>query len=142
MVYAIIGSTGLFFVLGAGAVFLLVWQPTRHFVSKYIPWYFLSISTLLSHIDVDIALNVLSHFASFYINITNSKSNWLGAWSRHYNWPEDGYHKMCTSELSESAIQAEAKVGQFYGSLPHVLAHCSWSRRYALASAVLAYLVY
>mmetsp|Transcript_5806 Transcript_5806/g.12622 ORF Transcript_5806/g.12622 Transcript_5806/m.12622 type:complete len:968 (-) Transcript_5806:4825-7728(-) len=38
MVYAVIGSTSLFFLLGAGAVFLLVWKPTQDFFINLIGW--------------------------------------------------------------------------------------------------------
>ena len=34
MIYALIGSTSLFFLLGGGAVFLFAWAPSRNFMSK------------------------------------------------------------------------------------------------------------
>ena len=38
MIYALVGSTGLFFILSGGVAFLLMWLPTRQFFIDLIGW--------------------------------------------------------------------------------------------------------
>ena len=38
MIYAAIGAGGLFFILFAGALFLLFWPPTSYFIQLLIAW--------------------------------------------------------------------------------------------------------